>query len=207
MKAAIAGAAAVLGLVGVAAAVILSSTEPESGPATQPAFIARFEVTSGDWSADATGARTTSRAFRARSKADEPADVRVALRFRIGKYEHAGPDHKWDGVHVGLRYASPDDLYYVSLARRDGTVAIKRKQDGRYETLRTATLAVTNGSWHDATVTTATVDGGVAITLSVDGTDVLTTVDKEPLTADGRVSLRSDNADVRFANVKVSSSG
>ncbi len=134
--------------------------------------IARFEVTSGRWrtiGGDPAAARTASPVFRARSmRADLDSPV-LQLRFRIDRFLEGTEEHDWDGVHVGLRYASPDDLYYLSLARRDGTVAVKRKSRGRYETLAVADAEVSVGAWHRATVSVADTPDGTQLRLTVDG--------------------------------------
>jgi hypothetical protein len=174
----------------------------DRGPAlTHP--IQRFETTSGDWRAEGDLAVTDSPVFRARTLTAHD-DVTVDLRFRVDHFVPGDEDHEWDGVHVGVRYASPDDLYYVSVGRRDGVIAIKRKSGGVYETLAQRQLPFDLGRWHQASVTVTTGPAGVSIGLSVDGQGALSVLDATaPLTAPGRVSIRSDNASVAFSDVEV----
>lgn len=164
-----------------------------------------WEVTSGDWQVDGSSATTDAPTFRARTTQRDHGDVAVSLRFRIDGYGSEGT-HRWDGVHLGVRYASPDDLYYVSVARRDGTIAVKRKAGGEYETLATADLDVAIGEWHTAEIETRTTDGdAVAITVDIDGEAALEVVDDDTsaLTGTGRVSIRSDDVEAAFDEVTI----
>jgi hypothetical protein len=183
--------------------VIVLGAEP-TNDGVRP-LVDRFEVTSGSWrsAADGTGALTDSTTFRARSRDSRLASPEMTVEFRIDDFGDFQSSHDWDGVHVGLRYASPDDLYYVSLARRDGTVAIKRKANGAYETLATAEHHVDLGRWHEGEVWVRDEGDGVRVRLVLDGEVVLEALDDEPLPPGGSVSLRSDNASVAFGDVEV----
>jgi hypothetical protein len=147
----------------------------------------------------------TSPTFRARSRRADLDSPEVVLRFRIDEFgDHSGRQHDWDGVHVGLRYGSPDDLYYISVARRDGTVALKRKSGGAYETLAVADHELSLDEWHEATVAVEDTTVGTWLRLRLDGENVLEVLDTtDPLPPGGRVSLRSDNVAVTFADVQV----
>jgi hypothetical protein len=189
-------------LTAITGAIVLAAER--TGDGGRP-LVDRFQVTSGSWqrASDGTGARTSSTTFRARSREGRLDAPRMTLDFRIDVFGDTGPEHDWDGVHVGLRYASPDDVYYVSLARRDGTVTIKRKAGGTYETLASAEHDVDLGRWHEAEVWVREDDEGVRVQLRLDGDVLLEAIDHEPLPAGGRVSLRTDNASVTFADVQV----
>ena len=170
--------------------------------------ISRFEVTSGRWrpvGTDGTSARTASPVFRARSKRSDLGSPQLRLRFRIDRFAEGPDPHDWDGVHIGLRYASPDDLYYFSVARRDGTVAEKRKSRGRYETLAVADHEVSVDEWHRATVSVRDTPDGARLRLTVDGERVLEALDgvTRALPPGGRVLVRSDNVSAAFADVRV----
>jgi len=170
--------------------------------------ISRFEVTSGRWrpvGTDGTSARTASPVFRARSKRSDLGSPQLRLRFRIDRFAEGPDPHDWDGVHVGLRYASPDDLYYVSVARRDGSVAVKRKSRGRYETLAVADHELSLGDWHRATIAVADTPDGTRLRLAIDGEPVLEVLDgiAHALPPGGRVLLRSDNVSATFDDVRV----
>jgi peptidoglycan/xylan/chitin deacetylase (PgdA/CDA1 family) len=196
------------GGIGVAAnrgAVEFSAMRLEAGERapSAPNPTSGFEVTSGEWRGEGSIATTSSPVFRARSLSSHGNAI-VDLRFRIREYSETSTDHEWDGVHLGLRYTSPDDLYYVSVARRDGTIAIKRKAGGVYETLAVGELPLGVGEWHEATVTVTGTEDGVTLVLSVDGTTVLTHTDTElPLVEPGRVAVRSDNVDVEFSDLTI----
>ena len=169
--------------------------------------VARFEVTSGGWQPVGTGsARTSSPVFRARSERSDLASPQVELRFRIDRFLDGQEGHDWDGVHVGLRYASPDDLYYVSVARRDGSVAMKRKSGGHYETLAVADHELSLNDWHRATVAVADTPDGTRLRLTLDGEPVLEVLDGigHALPPGGRVLVRSDNVSATFGDVRVS---
>lgn len=160
-----------------------------------------FEVTSGEWEGVGDLAVTDAPVFRARTLSSH-GDVTVSVRFRIEDYLGDGEQHDWDGVHLGLRYASPDDLYYVSVARRDGTIAIKRKAAGVYETLAQTELPLGVGEWHDASVTVSGATSGVAIVLTIDGQPVLSTIDAAaPIVEPGRVAVRTDNVRVELGGL------
>ena len=190
-------------LTAAAALAAAGITALSAAPEGQRSFADRFEVTSGDWSVEDGVARSDAPVFRARTETEEPADVTVALRFRIDGYEAVAEQHEWDGVHLGLRDTSPDDLYYLSVARRDGTDAIKRKSEGPSETLAQAPMELRAGRWHTATVSASDTAEGVRLVLEIDGTEVLSALDDEPLTGPGRVALRSDNVEVAFDDVQV----
>jgi hypothetical protein len=198
---------------GVAVAVVTGSlawhdASGRGGPDGQLIPVAGFEVTSGTWRATGSGpgsARTSSPTFRARSERADLASPEVELRFRIDGHLAGAEDHDWDGVHVGLRYTSPDDLYYVSVARRDGSVAVKRKSAGRYETLATADHRVSADAWHVAVVAVEDTPDGTVLRLTIDGEEVLEAFDEidAALPPGGRVLLRSDNVSATFGGLRV----
>lgn len=173
-----------------------------SGPidATKP------DVTSRD--------TTNSAVFRVVTHNAELGDVNVALRFRIERYGSTSqtPEHDWDGLHLLMRYADANNLYSLSFARRDGTVAIKRKAEGpdadaTYATLRQGQLHVPVGTWHDLAASARNTAEGVLLEVWIDDTRVLraldTDVDGTALWSAGRVGIRGDNVEFRFDNVVI----
>jgi hypothetical protein len=116
-------------------------------------------------------------------------------------------ERRFDGVHVMLRYQSEESTYYVSVSRRDGRYAIKRKtpggpsNGGTYVTLAsTASPAPPRirSGWHRVE---ASIHGSrtVVVGLRIDGFPVLHSVEHQPAAdqtpAAGRVGLRGDNCD------------
>jgi len=166
---------------------------------------------------DANSARTTDSAvFRAVTQRRDFGNVTVRFELnvaRTGTTERTGT-HAYDGVHVFLRYQSPQQLYAVSVDRRDSTVAIKVKtpggpsDGGDYATLAQAPFHFRDGQWVREKVVVTNVAGGVRISLWTDGVQLLSTTDRNPgdaaLTRAGRVGLRGDNTEFRFRDFTVS---
>jgi len=114
------------------------------------------------------------------------------------------PAVAFDGVHVFLRYQSQEELYVVSVNRRDDSVAIKKKlpggdaNGGHYSTLAQAYAAVRYHEWVPYEVSIVTTDDGAVHIELASGTRVLLrAVDHgqagAPILAAGRVGLRGDN--------------
>ncbi len=160
---------------------------------------------------------TGSAVFRVVSRRSDFKDVSVSFDLDVGgtvRTPRTG-SHAYDGVHVFLRYTSPQSLYAVSLDRRDGTAAIKVKtpggpsNGGDYTTLAQTEFDFPQRQWVHEKVTI--VDEGphrVRITLWTDGVQVLSTVSagtgaKAALTGAGRVGLRGDNTAFHFRNFTV----
>lgn len=161
---------------------------------------------------DATSSQATNSAiFRLVTKSKAYENVSLSFRFRLLTYTGQGPSDDWNGLHLWLRYQDPTSLYTVSVARRDGTVAFKRKDPGgpdnggRYTLLASRSAGVSGGQWHTATATIRDVEGGVHFTLDIDGSRVLeATDDDDPLRAPGGIGIRADNLEFEFADVTVS---
>src|SRR4051794_25979672 len=79
---------------------------------------------------DPDSGRTGSAVLRAVTTRRDYMDATVHLEMRLAGLTSTErtPQHDWDGVHMFLRYGSPDELYVADLARRDGQLTIKRKQ-------------------------------------------------------------------------------
>lgn len=166
---------------------------------------------------DANSTRATDSAvFRAVTQRRDFGNVTVRFELNAARAittERTG-EHAYDGVHVFLRYQSPQLLYAVSVDRRDATVAIKVKipggpsNGGDYATLAQAPFAFPVGRWTQEKVVITNVSGGVRITLWTGGVQLLSITDPNPADAElahaGRVGLRGDNTEFRFRNFTVS---
>ena len=124
------------------------------------------------------------------------------------------PAVAFDGVHVFLRYQSEEELYVVSVNRRDDTVAVKKKlpggtaNGGHYETLAQAAAPVRYRAWVPYRVAIATAaDGSVRIDLTSGARSLLHAIDHgqegPPILAAGRVGLRGDNCRFRLTDFVV----
>ncbi len=162
-----------------------------------------------------TGA-TGSAVLRAVSARDDFGDVVVRLALDVAGQTTTRRTGKnaYDGVHLLLRYTSPDSLYAVSLCRRDGAVMIKRKEpgtpsdDGYYSTLAQGSSPCPVGRWVKYTVSVRNEPGGVRITLSVGSRVVLSVLDAgtggtAPLRGTGRVGVRGDNTEFHLRELSV----
>lgn len=164
---------------------------------------------------DAQSSTTNSGVFRAVTRHDEPADVAVNLRVRIlSMLPPSSPvASEWDGVHVFVRYASDAELYVVSVVRRDGLVAIKRKlpggdiNGGRYLTIASGKRPWMVGQWWRIQVRARTSSDGVRLALIVDDRQVLAGVDRGTdggfIQDGGRIGVRGDNTEFEFTDVSV----
>lgn len=154
---------------------------------------------------------TNSAVFRVVTQNAELGDVNVDLKFRIERYGSTSqtPEHDWDGLHLFMRYADANNLYSFSFARRDGTVAIKRKAvvsdaNATYATLRQGRLDVPVGTWHDLAASARNTAEGVLLEFSIDDKRVLQALDADvdgrAHWSAGRVGIRGDNVEFRVDN-------
>jgi hypothetical protein len=159
-----------------------------------------------------------SAVFRMTTRRRDLGDVTVSFALRTLRLTSTDrtPPRPWDGVHLMLRWQSPQNTYYVTVNRRDGEVVIKRKVPGgpanggtyfdvghsarfpvRYGTVQHVRAAVVNGS-----------DGSVKISLFVDGEKLLEAVDRGtgagPIRSPGAIGFRADNAEILLDDVRVS---
>ncbi len=159
---------------------------------------------------------TNSAIFRLTTRRADLRSVRVSLRLRLLALAQtpSTPAVDWDGVHVFLRYEDEHSLYYASAARRDGSVAIKKKcrggpsNGGTYSTLaQRGGFPARLGEWTNVAAEVADLaGGGVRIRLLLSGKPVLVAYDRgvgcAPL-AHGRVGIRGDNAEFLFRDFTV----
>lgn len=135
-------------------------------------------------------------------------EVSFKLRHEGFVTTSSTPAVAWDGVHVFLRYADEENLYYASVNRRDGTTQIKKKvsggpsNGGTYYTLADGKNPFTIGAWQSVRATIEDQsDGSVAISLFADGRLVARAVDKGtggPVIRSGQSGIRGDNSQFSF---------
>lgn len=150
---------------------------------------------------------TNSAIFRMISKRTGMSGVEVSFRLRNDGFSStlSTPEVAWDGIHVFLRYASEESLYYASVNRRDGTTQIKKKvpggqsNGGSYYTLGSGNFGFAFGAWQDVRASINTqANGTVMIQLWANGQLVASAVDNGvggPVIGSGRVGIRGDNTE------------
>jgi hypothetical protein len=158
---------------------------------------------------------TGSSVFRMTSHRRDFGNVTVALRVRnLGLISNgrAAPS-EIDGVHVLMRWQSPEEFYVVSVNRRDNLVVIKKKlpggnvNGGTYMTLGQAPNPVAYGNWESFQVRVKTTGTLVTISVTQHKQTVLTALDDgthgRAILAPGAVGLRGDNCQFEFSHFKV----
>jgi len=156
---------------------------------------------------------TGSAVFRAINRAIAPARETVRLAMLPIAFVDGPQDQDWDGAHVLVRYQDEAELYAVSIVRRDGQVAIKRKlpggpsNGGTYVTLAITPAEVSLGQWHDVTIVMDGEADTVTIELWIDGALVASAQDTgqegRPIVEPGRVGIRADNLELAFDDLVV----
>lgn len=163
---------------------------------------------------------TGSSVFRVTTRRSDFLNTLVTLRVRNRGLTSRGRSAPadLDGIHVFLRWQSPEDLYVVSLNRRDDLIVIKRKSPGgpvnggTYRTLGQADYPVPYGRWQTFQMWTENT-GENAATISIgDGVRTLLSVtdtgdEVPPILAAGATGLRGDNCDFEFDSFRVRSIG
>ena len=160
---------------------------------------------------------TDSAVFRLVTRRQDFQDVTVQFDLDVVGLTSTTrtPPQSYDGVHVFLRYQSPQQLYVVSVFRRDGQVVIKKKvsggsvDGGTYATLATRGHSLPVGQWNAVAVSAVNTADGVLLSLRIDGELLLQTTDRgtegDPIYDAGRVGIRGDNADFRFRDFSATS--
>src|SRR5215475_7655227 len=132
---------------------------------------------------------TDSSVFRVVTRRSDFTNVTVSFALFVRRFMPlpGSGAPSWQGVHVFMRYQSPDLLYVLSVDRRDGVIVIKKKvpggdtAGGTYYTLASAANkgeGVTLQVWLNGHLRLQAVDNGVG--------------DQPPITQAGRVGLRGD---------------
>jgi hypothetical protein len=144
-------------------------------------------------------------------------DVNIQMRLRVDDLITTARTsaQDFDGVHVWVRYQSEEQLYAVSVDRRDGVMVIKKKcpggpsNGGRYIDLGAPSngRAIPIGQWQVVEVELRDLpDGSVHIAAHRDNWGV-EAVDRGsecgPIRGSGRVGIRGDNAELRVDDVFV----
>lgn len=164
---------------------------------------------------------TDSAVFRLRSRPNDFLNVSVSFELRINAWTHTSrtPAQAYDGVHVWLRYQSPVDLYFASVARRDGSVVIGKKlppdaskagggaaaAGGIYfHEVHRSGHPLPLGQWQLVTVQIQSKDSGVVITMYVNHHQLAQLTDtQQTITKPGAVGIRGDNSEFEFKNFTV----
>ncbi len=157
---------------------------------------------------------TDSAIFRLVTRRRNFDDVRVSFRLRMLRLvsTSATPAVPWDGVHIWLRYRSQHELYYASVARRDGHIDIKKKclggpdNGGTYHYLADRTgFPIKIGAWREVGADVRDEpDGSVRLRLLLGGRVLLVAYDRgigcPPLRGPGGIGIRGDNAEFLFGS-------
>lgn len=150
---------------------------------------------------------TDSAIFRMITARTGMSGVEVSFRLRNQGFSSTAstPSVAWDGIHVMMRYASEESLYYASVNRRDGTTQIKKKvpggpsNGGTYYTLSSGNFSFSQNVWQDVKASIVTqADGSVRIQLWANGALVAAATDTGvggPVIPSGRVGIRGDNTE------------
>jgi hypothetical protein len=159
---------------------------------------------------------TDSSVFRAVTRNSGFQNVSVSFGLLVQRFVpvSGGPTPGWRGVHVFLRYQSPDLLYVVSVDRSDGVIVIKKKvpsgspDGGTYYPLATIQGAPVVGRWMQVRVSVVNDGADVMFSLWLDGRLRLQAVDNgagdaPPITQPGRVGIRGDYTEFEFDNFVV----
>jgi hypothetical protein len=164
-----------------------------------------------------SGGGTGSAVFRMVSVQRGLTDIDLTMRLRVDDLAETDrtPDEPFDGAHIWVRYKSEEQLYAVSVDRRDATMIIKKKcaegndNGGAYYDLSTFVTGapIPFGRWQQISVTVRDMqDGSVEISANRDGRRVAA-IDSglgcSPLRGGGGVGLRGDNAELRFDDIRV----
>jgi len=157
---------------------------------------------------------TDSAIFRLNTRSFDFRDVRVSMNLNITRLTSTPrtPAQDMDGVHLFLHYQSQYQLYYASVARRDGHVVIKKKcpggpsNGGSYYELgagEVKNMAFPLSTWRSVGASVKTnADNTVTIVLYRDGKAITTATDNgvgcAPITRAGATGIRGDNAEFDF---------
>lgn len=181
-----------------------------------------FLLTNGELSYSTAGASTSSPILRHVTRRRDFQDVRATLDF-----QHLGfvtgprtPARNFDGVNVWIRYQSQYSLYYATFNRRDGQIALKKKEPrphdptsnyGRYHMLAAASRSFESGADQRMSVEAVNV-GRRSVQLTVrdaEGRVLLSYLDDgsvggPALTSPGAVGVRGDNSRLLLQRLEVS---
>jgi hypothetical protein len=158
---------------------------------------------------------TGSAVYRMNTKRKNFGNVAVSFELYASRVTSTGytPPSSYDGVHIWLRHTSQYQLYAASVARRDGTLMIKKKcpggpsNGGTYYTLGEVPGRPTVfRRWIPVAASAQNnLDGSVTLVMSVAGRAVLSVVDDgigcAPIRAASPIGIRGDNTEFQFRKV------
>lgn len=156
-----------------------------------------------------------SQVFRLTSKAYTFGNVRIQCALKLAAWTSSAghPEQDTDGVHVFARYQSQDDLYALSVVRRDNTCVIKKKVNadgGTYYTLGTgvARTAPSIGVWTYVRCDIRTIGTTCVLSIWINNSQILERTDNGvssggAIHGPGAVGLRIDNLECYFASYVV----
>lgn len=161
-----------------------------------------------------SAAVTDSSVFRVVTKRADFQNVTVSFSLFAQRFMSFAGSPGFQGVHVFLRYQSPDLLYALSVDRRDGVIVIKKKvpggttAGGTYYTLATAHGQAVTGRWEQVRASAVNVGEGVELEVWLNGRLRLKALDNgigdtPPIMQPGRVGLRGDYTEFKFDNFTV----
>jgi hypothetical protein len=152
---------------------------------------------------------TDSSVLRLISRRNDFGDVHIHFSLRVVRLSDTTrtPPRPHDGVHLFARYKSAQELYVITVQRRDGRVMIKRKNPGgpsnggRYTELVSAQYPLTD-SWQRIDARITDVERAVLLEVAIGGTVVMRTLDQssDRIIHPGAVGLRGDNAEFYFGD-------
>ena len=163
--------------------------------------------------------------FRLNTKNLSFKNVAVSMDYMAVQHGGGGaPNNSYDGIHIWVGYQTEYALYAATIYRWDGIIVLKKKvpvaqaqcaspaNDGCYYNLSNETThknLTTAKVWHHVVVTTqATSSSSQHITVTIDGSKVIDTVDNNVHGATypmGAVGVRGDNTEFYFKNFTVTS--
>lgn len=161
---------------------------------------------------------TNSAVFRVYTKQPFSGSYRVSFQLRVRAPQPVAglPEESWDGVHLIVNAQSPQAAYYVSLFRRDGQAAIKKKtlggpsNGGTYRLLTSYVPSlIVPGRWTEVRIDVRqSAAGATTLTLYEAGTAVLSATDTlattgSPPYISGRLGIRADKTTFAVKNLIV----
>lgn len=155
--------------------------------------------------------------FRMVSKRTDIKNASVKLKLRTNGFVSTPttPTSSYDGVHVFLRYASEEQLYAITVNRKDGHVVFKKKVPGGatnggtyYELAPYKTRSTPIGTWQTIEARAKNLTTGVRLELYINGSLFMSATDTgavggAPLTAAGRIGFRGDNTNFNLDSISV----
>lgn len=157
---------------------------------------------------------TDSAVFRAVTRRTDFQNVTVSFSLLVQRFVAGASSPGFQGVHVFLRYQSPQLLYVLSVDRRDGVIVIKKKvpggpsAGGTYYTLAMVHGHAVTGRWEQVRASAVNDGEGVELEIWLNGQLRLRAQDNgvgdtAPITQPGRVGLRGDYTEFKFDNFTV----